>query len=69
MLRTEDFDSRDLELNGVKLKLTSYKIGERYHCHVSNVDPGATIARVEGRNRQEVVDLALAKVKERFKLR
>ena len=67
MLRAEEYRIETLEIHGVPLNVTSYRIGERYHCHVENVDPGATIARAEASSRTEAQKLALAKTRERLK--
>jgi hypothetical protein len=55
-----------MEIFGVKVSVTSYKIGESFYCHVQNVDPGATISRAEAGTREEAVDLALRKAKDRL---
>ena len=60
-IKVEGHESEQTELNGVQIKITSYQIGERYFCHVTNIDPGATIARGEGSNRDEAREVALSK--------
>lgn len=52
--------------HGVNILATSYQIGNRFYCHVTNEDPGATIARAEGATRDAAVGLALEKAYERL---
>jgi hypothetical protein len=66
-MTTENYRSETRDLAGVKINLTSYKIGDRFYCHVSNLDPGATIARAEAASSGEAESLALSKAAERLK--
>lgn len=66
MFNAEDYHVETRELSGWKVNITSYKIGDWYHCHISNVDPGATIARTDGSTREEAMQVALAKAYERL---
>ncbi len=65
-IKVEGHQSEATEINGVVLRVTSYQIGERYFCHVSNADPGATIARGEGGSRAEARETALSKATRRL---
>ena len=65
-IKVEGHESEQTELNGVQIKITSYQIGERYFCHVTNIDPGATIARGEGSSRDEAREVALSKATTRL---
>jgi hypothetical protein len=47
--------------------VNSYKIGDRFYCHVENTDPGATIARAEGSTKDEAIRIALSKAGLRLK--
>lgn len=53
-------------LHGTPILVTSYHIGHRYYCHVTNEDPGATIARAEGATRDAAVSQALDKAYNRL---
>lgn len=64
--QTREYRSERREIAGVPFEVTSYKIGDRYYCHVTNADPGATVARAEGASREEAEELALAKVVHRL---
>lgn len=67
MLKTEDYATETRELAGVSLRINSYKIGDRFYCHIENTDPGATIARADGGSREDAVQRALVKAKERLR--
>ena len=62
----EKYQREIRELMGVRISVESYKIGDSYHCHLANVDPGATIARSEAVTREEAVEMAIAKASERL---
>ena len=66
MLKADDYRIETQELGGLKVNITSYKIGATYYCHIDNVDPGATIVRTIGETQEEVVSAALAKARERL---
>ena len=64
--QAEGYQTSKLNLAGSDVEVTSYKIGDRYYCHVSNVDPGATIARAEGASREDAEQLASMKAARRL---
>ncbi|MCG3153637.1 MAG: hypothetical protein DKINENOH_00227 [bacterium] len=68
-MQAEEYRSETREVAGVKLNLTCYKIGNAYHCHLANVDPGATIARATAATAAEAEALALQKARERLKVK
>jgi hypothetical protein len=53
MLKSENYRTAAREIDGVKINITSYKIGGQFYCHITNFDPGATIARAEAATSQE----------------
>src|SRR4051794_5359190 len=53
MPSAEDYAESKMDLGGHKVNVTSYRIGETFYCHITNVDPGATIARAEGKDRAQ----------------
>jgi len=67
MMKAEDYRVEHREISGVKVKAASYRIGESFYCHVENLDPGATIARTEASTREDAINLALQKARERLK--
>ena len=52
-MRAEEYSTRIQELDGWKVRLTSYRLGNTYHCTADNVAPGAWIARAQGATREE----------------
>jgi hypothetical protein len=65
-MNVEEFRERKLEIGGWQVNLTSYKIGDVYHCKADNVSPGAQIARTTGATREEAENAAIAKATERL---
>ena len=63
-MKAEEHATRTLELGGWKVKLTSYKLGDVYHCTADNVDPGAWIARTQGASREEAENKAIERARE-----
>jgi hypothetical protein len=64
---TEEFLEEYIELNGISIRITSYKIGDTFHCHVANTDPGATIARATATSKEAAVEEAIRKAAERIR--
>jgi hypothetical protein len=58
-VKAEDYSERKLDIAGWQVNLTTYRIGEVYHCHADNVSPGANIARTTGSTREEAEQKAL----------
>ena len=65
-MNTENFSEILFDLNGTKVRLTTYKIGEEHYCHVYNVDPGSVISRASSNNRERAKEEALNKAKQRL---
>ncbi len=63
---SEQFQEEIREVNGTKIRVTTYKLGDKFHCHVSNTEPGATIARATGVNMEDAVNTALNKAGQRI---
>ncbi len=63
-MKAEDYATRTLELEGWQVKLTSYKLGETYHCTADNVEPGAWIARTQGATREEAENKAIDRARD-----
>ena len=53
--------TRREELAGWPVTIDTYRLGEVYHCTVSNADPGARIARADGSTREEAESRAVVK--------
>ncbi len=65
-MKADDFQAVVQEMEGMRIRVTSYKIGPQYFCHVDNIDPGATIARAQAESQADAVAVALAKARERL---
>jgi len=66
-LNTHQYQDELKEVNGILVRITTYKIGDEYYCHIANTDPGATIARAAGSTEKEARQKAMQKVMERLK--
>jgi hypothetical protein len=64
MPRVEDYTERKVELAGWEVNLTTYKLGEIYHCKADNVSPGAALARTTGPTRQEAETRAIERAEQ-----
>jgi hypothetical protein len=60
-VKPEDLTRRQIELVGWPIVVESYKLGDIYHCTVSNADPGARFARADGATKEEAERRALEK--------
>lgn len=63
-MRAEDYSERNEEIAGWRIHIVSYQLGDRYHCTIDNVDPGARVARAEGATREDAEGRALEKAGE-----
>ena len=62
-LKPEDYKTRVESAGDWRLRVTSYKLGDKFICTVDNFDPGATLARAEAKTRQEAESAALEKAR------
>ena len=65
-MKTEDHSERTLELAGWPVRVTSYKLGDKYLATADNVSPGANIARAQGPTKDDAERDVLAKAEERL---
>lgn len=63
-MKVEEHRERKIELEGWPVNLTSYRIGETFHCTADNVSPGAALARTTGATREEAENKAIQRAKE-----
>ena len=64
-MKTEDYSERVVDVDGGwQCRLTSYRLGDIYHCHADNVSPGARLARATGSTKQEAEQKALQRATE-----
>ena len=60
-MRPEEHSRRQQELAGWPVIVETYKLGDVYHCTITNVDPGARFARADGATKDEAETLAIEK--------
>ena len=60
-MRAEEYSRRVIEISGWPISIETYKLGDVYHCTISNVDPGARFARADGSTKDEAERIALEK--------
>jgi len=60
-MNAEGYTRREQELSGWSIWLETYRLGDQYFCTISNVDPGARVARAEGPTREDAERIALEK--------
>jgi hypothetical protein len=60
-MKPEEHSSERREIAGWPVTVETYKLGDVYHCTISNVDPGARIARGDGATRAEAEGVAIEK--------
>ena len=60
-MKAEDFAERNETIDTWPIHIVTYRIGDTYYCTIDNVDPGARLARAEGRTRDEAERAALEK--------
>jgi hypothetical protein len=65
-MKVEEHQERKLEIEGWPVHLTSYRIGEVFHCTADNVSPGAALARTTGASREEAEAKAVERATERL---
>ena len=58
-MKAEEYTERQEEIDGWKVHIVTYRIGDRYYCTIDNVDPGARFARAEGATREAAEGVAL----------
>lgn len=60
-MKAEDYSTRRMDLLGWPISIETYKLGDVYHCTISNVDPGARFARADGASKEEAESQAIEK--------
>jgi len=63
-MKPEEYRERQVEVDSWRVNLTSYKLGELYHCKADNVSPGAWLARTTGATREEAEQKALDRARQ-----
>jgi hypothetical protein len=63
-MRVEEFEERGVELLGREVQLTTYRLGEIWHCKADTVSPGLALARTIGATREEAENLAIERARD-----
>ena len=63
-MKVEEFSERSLQLSGWDVHLTTYKLGETWHCKADNSSPGAALARTSGSSREEAEAKAIERAEQ-----
>jgi len=63
-VKSEEYSERLVDVGGWQCRLTSYRLGEVYHCRADNVSPGARLARTTGATKEEAEKAALERATE-----
>jgi hypothetical protein len=58
-MKAEEYQERKVEIAGWPVNLTSYRLGDVFHCKADNVSPGAALARTTGATREEAEKKAI----------
>ncbi|MBV9761390.1 MAG: hypothetical protein JO340_12560 [Acidobacteriaceae bacterium] len=59
----QGFEERVVEIDGWPVRLTSYRIGDKFICQADNVSPGACLARMSAESASEAESQALSKAR------
>lgn len=62
-MKAEHFKERQIEIDGWPVKLTSYRLGEKFICQADNVSPGACLARFKAVSPEDAEAQAISKAK------
>ena len=63
-MKAEEYRERKADVGGWPVNLTSYRLGNKFHCKADNVSPGAALARTTGATREEAEAQAIARAEE-----
>lgn len=63
-MKPEDYREHQVDVDGWQVNLTSYKLGEEWHCKADNVSPGAWLARTTGVSREDAEQKALDRARQ-----
>jgi hypothetical protein len=62
-VKSEQFKEDQIEIEGWPVRLTSYRVGEKYVSQADNVSPGACLARFSAATLEEAEAQAISKAK------
>ena len=62
-MKPEAYKERTVVVDGWRVTLTSYRMGDMYHCKADNVSPGAWLARTVAPTREDAEGDALERAR------
>ena len=62
-VNSNQFEERQIEIEGWPVKLTSYRVGNKFICQADNVSPGACLARFSSESAQHAESQAISKAR------
>lgn len=63
-MNVEEYSERLVDVEPWQVRLTSYRLGDVYHCKADNVSPGAALARTTGATREAAEQKALDRARQ-----
>jgi hypothetical protein len=63
-MNAEEYSERQVAVEPWQVRLTTYKLGDVYHCKADNVSPGAALARTTGATREDAERKALDRARQ-----
>ena len=64
-MKAQELTKRRERVGQFEINIATYLLGDTYYCSVDNVDPGAVVARGEGKTREEAEKIAVEKATRR----
>lgn len=65
-MKAEGYTTAHREIAGTAVKITGYRIGPMFYCHIENAEPGATIARAAADSAERAESVAMEKAEKRI---
>jgi hypothetical protein len=63
MPKADQYQERQIELEGWPVRITSYRVGDQYVVQADNVSPGACLARFTAPTLEEAESQAISKAR------
>ncbi len=57
------YQERQIDLDGWPVRLTSYRVGDKYVCQADDVSPGASLARFSADTPEQAESQAISKAR------
>ena len=62
-MKPEGYQERLVRVDSWPVRLTTYRLGDKFHCQADNVSPGAWLARTTAATKEEAEEQALARAR------